>query len=188
MPVRICRPDRSLLGGADRPGLQRQRQVLGEERGVHRGQQEGLERQRVRGVTGRGQVLLRVREKLIQRQLVLAAQGAALVDPLCGSGTLPIEAALIAADCAPGLEREHFGFMGWRGLEPDIWKGLLAEARERRRALEDCLVGLDVPAAVLGIDDTPEEVLVRPVGPRRSRLATPARPAATPLTTHDAAW
>jgi hypothetical protein len=36
------------------------------------------------------------------------------------------------------------------------------EVRERRRALEECLLGLDVPAAVLGVDDTPEEVLVRP--------------------------
>jgi uncharacterized protein (DUF58 family) len=36
------------------------------------------------------------------------------------------------------------------------------EVRERRRALEECLLGLDVPAAILGVDDTPEEVLVRP--------------------------
>jgi uncharacterized protein (DUF58 family) len=36
------------------------------------------------------------------------------------------------------------------------------EVRARRRALEDCLQGLDVPAAILGADDTPEEVLVRP--------------------------
>jgi hypothetical protein len=37
----------------------------------------------------------------------------------------------------------------------------VAEAREKRRALEECLVGLDVPHVVLGVDDTPEEVLVR---------------------------
>ncbi len=36
------------------------------------------------------------------------------------------------------------------------------EVKQRRRALEECLLGLDVPAAVLGVDDTPEEVLVRP--------------------------
>jgi uncharacterized protein (DUF58 family) len=36
------------------------------------------------------------------------------------------------------------------------------EVRERRRALEECLLGLDVPAAVLGVDDTPEELLARP--------------------------
>jgi uncharacterized protein (DUF58 family) len=36
------------------------------------------------------------------------------------------------------------------------------EVKERRRALEECLLGLDVPAAVLGVRDTPEDVLVRP--------------------------
>jgi len=38
----------------------------------------------------------------------------------------------------------------------------VAEVQERRRALEECFVGLDVPAVVLGVDDSPEEVLVRP--------------------------
>ena len=40
----------------------------------------------------------------------IAAAGGGFVDPMCGSGTFPIEAALIAADFAPGLFRERFGF------------------------------------------------------------------------------
>lgn len=64
----------------------------------------------------------------------LAAAGAALVDPLCGSGTLCLEGALIAADIAPGLGHRHWGLTGWRGHEPATWEALLAEARERRRA------------------------------------------------------
>ena len=64
----------------------------------------------------------------------LAAAGAWLVDPLCGSGTLPMEAALMAADAAPGLLRGHWGFLGWRGHERAVWAALLTEARERRGA------------------------------------------------------
>ena len=71
-----------------------------------------------------------------------AAAGASLVDPLCGSGTLPIEAALMAADVAPGLLRAEadvkpgaapaFGFLRWREHDAALWDALLAEARERR--------------------------------------------------------
>ncbi len=64
----------------------------------------------------------------------LAREGAPLVDPLCGSGTLPIEAAFIAADVAPGLLREHYGFLRWRGHDTATWSALIAEARERRDA------------------------------------------------------
>ena len=64
----------------------------------------------------------------------LVAAGAALLDPLCGSGTLCIEGALIAADIAPGLGHRHWGLTGWCGHEPATWETLLAEARERRVA------------------------------------------------------
>jgi len=55
-----------------------------------------------------------------------------LVDPLCGSATLLIEAALMYADAAPGLDRPYFGFFGWRGHDPLLWERLLSEARLRR--------------------------------------------------------
>jgi 23S rRNA (guanine2445-N2)-methyltransferase / 23S rRNA (guanine2069-N7)-methyltransferase len=64
----------------------------------------------------------------------IAAEGGAFLDPMCGSGTLPIEAALIAYDIAPGLLREYFAFLRWRRHEPRIWDELLREARERRDA------------------------------------------------------
>ncbi len=60
-----------------------------------------------------------------------AARGGALVDPLCGTGTLPVEAALMAADVAPGLGRDYFGFIGWLGHVPALWARLTEEARER---------------------------------------------------------
>src|SRR6185437_6641513 len=55
---------------------------------------------------------------------------AALLDPMCGSGTLPIEAALIALNRAPGLDRKHFGFLGWAQHDARAWKELVEEAIE----------------------------------------------------------
>ena len=61
----------------------------------------------------------------------IAARGGALVDPLCGTGTLPVEAAQMAAGIAPGLNRDYFGFLGWLGHEPELWTRLRDEAQTR---------------------------------------------------------
>jgi len=63
----------------------------------------------------------------------IAAEGGALLDPMCGSGTILIEAALIAADIAPGLGRVNFGFERWLKHSHEIWQTLRNEAHERRR-------------------------------------------------------
>jgi len=62
----------------------------------------------------------------------IARQGGGLVDPMCGSGTLPIEAAMVAADIAPGIDRPYWGFSGWKGHDADLWSALLTDARKRR--------------------------------------------------------
>lgn len=82
----------------------------------------------------------------------LAAASRSFLDPMCGSGTLLIEAALIAADHAPGLGRDHYGFCGWRGHDARLWDSLRQEARQRSR--------LDsTPAALLrGSDRDPAAV------------------------------
>jgi 23S rRNA (guanine2445-N2)-methyltransferase / 23S rRNA (guanine2069-N7)-methyltransferase len=64
----------------------------------------------------------------------LAAAGGGFVDPMCGSGTLVIEAAWMAGDCAPGLLRTYFGFLNWQGHDAPAWKALLDEAIERQEA------------------------------------------------------
>lgn len=63
----------------------------------------------------------------------LSKLGAPLIDPMCGSGTLLIEAAMMALDWAPGLQRRYFGFEKWLGHQPAIWKELLIEARDRQK-------------------------------------------------------
>lgn len=81
------------------------------------------------------------------------ASGGGLVDPMCGSGTLLIEAAMMAAAVAPGLRREHFGFMGWHGHDVQLWNTLHDEAQARATAglqsLKPVFFGFDEDGSVL---------------------------------------
>ncbi|MDZ7698157.1 MAG: bifunctional 23S rRNA (guanine(2069)-N(7))-methyltransferase RlmK/23S rRNA (guanine(2445)-N(2))-methyltransferase RlmL [Deltaproteobacteria bacterium] len=54
-----------------------------------------------------------------------------MLDPMCGSGTLPIEAALMALDIAPAMKRTYFGFLGWKKHDQDIYATLIKEAVQR---------------------------------------------------------
>ena len=75
----------------------------------------------------------------------IAEQGGLLLDPMCGSGTFLTEGALIAADAAPALDRDYFGFSGWRGHDAELWERLRTEARARRaaRPARRCILGSD---------------------------------------------
>lgn len=72
------------------------------------------------------------------------------LNPMCGSGTLAIEAALIATDRAPGLLRDNFGFMHIRGFDAEVWKGFRSEARRSaRKSFDGSIVASDInPDAV----------------------------------------
>lgn len=60
-----------------------------------------------------------------------AADSGHFVAPMCGSGTLPIEATLMALNRAPGMLREDFAFMHLTGYAPEAWKRMRAQARKR---------------------------------------------------------
>lgn len=84
----------------------------------------------------------------------LAEQGASLLDPMCGSGTLLLEAAMIAADFAPGLMRDYYGFLGWKKHDNLIWQTMLTDARLRRdKGLEKIptIVGFDQDKRSVGV-------------------------------------
>jgi len=66
------------------------------------------------------------------------------VDPMCGSGTLPIEAGWLALRRPPGLTRRRFGFQGWMDYDVRLWTELRDEARRG--------VGKRLAAPVLGSD------------------------------------
>ncbi len=86
----------------------------------------------------------------------LHAQGAALLDPMCGSGTLLIEGALVAADVAPGLHRGQTPGLApsrWTGFDRDSWRELHDDATRRAEA------GLAALAPrFLGTDVDPEAI------------------------------
>ncbi len=82
----------------------------------------------------------------------LAAEGRPLLDPFCGSGTFCVEAAMMASDTAPGLQRDYFGFQGWLGHRPKLWARLIDEARARRDA------GWSALPVIIGGDRDPKAV------------------------------
>lgn len=72
------------------------------------------------------------------------------LDPLCGSGTLPLEASLKALNIAPGLYREKFGFMSWRDFNATLWQQLVQEAKNSQVSqLNTVIAGSDSDAETL---------------------------------------
>jgi 23S rRNA (guanine2445-N2)-methyltransferase / 23S rRNA (guanine2069-N7)-methyltransferase len=63
----------------------------------------------------------------------IAARGGALVDPMCGSATLLLEGAMMAADIAPGLERTRFGFEHLLMHDSAQWQAILSDAKARAK-------------------------------------------------------
>jgi 23S rRNA (guanine2445-N2)-methyltransferase / 23S rRNA (guanine2069-N7)-methyltransferase len=81
-----------------------------------------------------------------------AATGCPLHDPMCGAGTILVEAGSMARDLAPGLGRAHWGFTRWRGHVEAAWQPLVDEALARReagRATPIHISGADASASVL---------------------------------------
>jgi putative N6-adenine-specific DNA methylase len=71
-----------------------------------------------------------------------------LVDPFCGAGTIPIEAALMARKIAPGLNR-HFAFMDWPNFDAETWQKLKALCREGETKSAPSLMGSDRDAGAI---------------------------------------
>ena len=120
--------------------------------------------------TDRVQVEAPLKENLAAAVLLFAAwpqeaaAGGSFLDPLCGSGTLPIEAAFVAADVAPGLLRAEglggFAFLRWLGHDGAAWQRLVGEARERRAAGLSRLRAAAPGQTVGGSDHDPRAVRV----------------------------
>ncbi|MEA3464873.1 MAG: bifunctional 23S rRNA (guanine(2069)-N(7))-methyltransferase RlmK/23S rRNA (guanine(2445)-N(2))-methyltransferase RlmL [Thermodesulfobacteriota bacterium] len=82
----------------------------------------------------------------------LSQTGAPFIDPMCGSGTLAIEAALIAGDCAPGMLREYYGFLHWQQHDAELWQRLLEQAQARREK------GMESLPRIVGYDRDPRAI------------------------------
>lgn len=75
-----------------------------------------------------------------------------LVNPMCGSGTVAIEAALIATGRPPGLLRSNFGLIHLKGFDLQAWDALRREAHKSKKTLP--------PARIIATDINPEAVEV----------------------------
>ncbi len=83
-----------------------------------------------------------------------------LVDPFCGSGTIPIEAAMIAANIAPGMDRE-FTAESWNGIAPrKTWYAAIDEAQS--------LVNTDIETDIQGYDVDPEMIKIAKANAERA--------------------
>lgn len=71
-----------------------------------------------------------------------------LLDPLCGSGTIPLEASLKALNIAPGLFRPQFSFERWLDFDNRLWQQLLQDAEEAKLS--------DLQAPIVGSDRDPD--------------------------------
>ncbi|MFS2224938.1 bifunctional 23S rRNA (guanine(2069)-N(7))-methyltransferase RlmK/23S rRNA (guanine(2445)-N(2))-methyltransferase RlmL [Pantoea sp. B65] len=92
--------------------------------------------------------------------------GTPMIDPMCGSGTLLIEAAMIASDRAPGLHRTHWGFLGWNQHNDALWREVASEAQVRaRRGLQE------TTSRFWGYDNDPRVMERARANARRAGLA-----------------
>lgn len=73
----------------------------------------------------------------------------ALVDPLCGSGTIILEAALMGLNIAPGLYRQKFCFQNWVDYDAPLWESLLKEAQMSQKERLPIMIGTDADADVI---------------------------------------
>ena len=90
-----------------------------------------------------------------------------LLDPLCGSGTLPLEAALWALNIAPGLFQDEFGFQTWMDFDRALWEQLKQEAAAARKE--------ELGTLVWGCDRDPEVLHQARVNARRCGIAEQLR-------------
>ena len=74
----------------------------------------------------------------------------AFMDPLCGSGTLPLEACLQGLNIAPGLFRQQFGFETWPNFDAQLWQALQTEARNQQLT--------QLPMPIWGSDRDPDVI------------------------------
>ncbi len=95
-----------------------------------------------------------LRENLAAAMLSLTGWGASasdhgvMVDPMCGAGTLVIEAALMACDRAPGLTTPRFGFEAWKGHDAEAWAAIQEDAQARAQTPRRVVA--------LGYDENPD--------------------------------
>ncbi len=73
------------------------------------------------------------------------------IDPMCGSGTIPIEAALLARNIPAGYFREDYCFLHWKDFNKELWEDIKREAEAKIVQLKCKIVGSDKSGLVIGL-------------------------------------
>ncbi len=73
------------------------------------------------------------------------------IDPMCGSGTLPIEAAMIAKNIPAGIFRESYAFMMWNDFDNELWDKIKTEAQEKTKPLKAKIIASDRSGRILQV-------------------------------------
>ena len=76
---------------------------------------------------------------------------APLIDPMCGAGTIAIEAAMMAANIAPGLKRESWGFDAWKEHDRSSWETLIKEAEQAKKSHNGVIWANDIDASIMSV-------------------------------------
>jgi putative N6-adenine-specific DNA methylase len=71
------------------------------------------------------------------------------IDPMCGSGTILIEAGLLACNIPPGYYREEFGFQRWKDFEPDLWEAIYEASIKKINDYPVQLIGVEISRNVI---------------------------------------
>lgn len=74
-----------------------------------------------------------------------------LIDPMCGSGTIVIEAAMMAANIAPGLKRESWGFDAWKEHDKSSWDTLIAQAEQASTIHTGFIWANDIESSIITV-------------------------------------
>jgi putative N6-adenine-specific DNA methylase len=80
-----------------------------------------------------------------------------LLDPMCGSGTIPIEAAMIANNIPPNFYRKSFAFQNWRTFDYDLWKQIRNAVTFSKTPQKTMILGYDKQAEMIDVAKTNAE-------------------------------
>lgn len=76
-------------------------------------------------------------------------QKSTFINPMCGSGTLAIEAALLASNTPPGIFRKNFGFMHLNSFDEDKWNRMLEAAQKKIKPVEAKILASDISSQAI---------------------------------------
>jgi putative N6-adenine-specific DNA methylase len=87
-----------------------------------------------------------INESLAAGLLLLAGwnKNIPLIDPMCGSGTILLEAAMIAGNIPPGIKRDNYGFMRWNNFDAELWKKVKDETLAKIEQPRVKIMGSDI--------------------------------------------